>query len=40
MLLRGGNYLLVVAGRYSLAQQMINTRFYKKNLVLLIYVTR
>lgn len=37
MPLRAGNYLLVVAGPYSRAKQVINIRFYKKNIVLLVW---
>jgi hypothetical protein len=34
----GGNYLLVVAGPYSRAQQVINIPFYKNNAVLLLNI--
>jgi len=41
MLLRAGNYLLVVAGPYSRAKQVINIRFYKNNIVLFpLYVMK
>jgi len=36
MPLRAGNYLLVVAGPYSRAKQVINIRFYNSNIVLFI----
>jgi hypothetical protein len=41
MALRAGNYLLVEAGPYSRAKQVINIRFCKNNIVLfLLYVIK